>query len=75
MRASIKEGVNQLQKFEKYIEQVLHSDFQKLLDASNLNIAKRDKWIADRDKWIADRDEWIADRDEWIDQRDETIKH
>ena len=74
LRASIKEGVNQLQKFEKYIEQVLHSDFQKLLDASNLNIAKRDKWIADRDKWIADRDEWIADRDEWIDQRDETIQ-
>ena len=67
LRNSIKEGLNQLQKFEKHIEQILLLDFQKSLDAINLNISKRDKWIADRDKWI-------ADRDEWIDQRDKTIQ-
>ena len=80
VEVSLKEGINQLENFERYIEQSLLSDHRNALDNLNMKILQRDKWIADREAWIAERDnsilqrdKWIADRDVWIVERDNSI--
>ena len=77
---SLNEGLNQLKKFERYIEQTLLIDHNKALGNLKMLILQRDKWIADRDGWIVERDKsilqrdkWIADRDGWIVERDKSI--
>jgi glycosyltransferase involved in cell wall biosynthesis len=77
---SIKEGINQLKKFERHIEQTLLFDKNKALSVLKKLITQRDRWVSDRDCWIGERDDlisqrdkWIADRDGWITERDELI--
>ena len=70
---SIREGVFQLRKFEMHIEQILTSDFVKMLDVRNAMLFDRDRWITERDQIISDLDKCVIDRDKWITERDQII--